>query len=104
MDVTLVASIPGHLRKDKGGLSDTQQRGDGAWHVKMPSIRITRDTISYVIGVLGTIYVTVLQDGTPGERLPWLVVFVGLITAPAILHKDEKREAKKEEVEEEEVG
>jgi hypothetical protein len=81
-------------------LSETQRKGDGAWRVRIPSVRITRDTISYTIGVLGTIYETVIANGSPAERLPFLVIFVGLITAPAILHKDEKREAKRDEEEE----
>lgn len=52
--------------------------------------KITRDTISYTLGVLGTIYETVLAEGPASERLPFLVIFAGLITAPAFLRKDDR--------------
>lgn len=58
--------------------------------------RLTRDTLSYTLGFAGCVYETVIADGTAGERLPFLVIFAGLITAPAILHKDSKRETDKQ--------
>jgi hypothetical protein len=58
--------------------------------MRTPNIKVTRDTISYAIGVLGTIYETVIAEGDPGDRLPFLVIFVGLITAPAFLHRDDR--------------
>lgn len=58
--------------------------------MRLPTVKITRDTISYTLGVLGTIYETVVSDGPAGERLPFLVIFVGLLTAPAFLRKDDR--------------
>ena len=65
------------------------------------SVKITRDTVTYLIGAIGTVYVTVFMEGSAGERLPFLVIFAGIITAPAFLHRDEKaRDAPPKEKEE----
>ncbi len=69
------------------------------WRTRSPSE--IRDNLSYGLGFLGCVYETVIADGPAGERLPFLVIFAGLITAPAVLHKDAKREAKPAPVDEE---
>jgi hypothetical protein len=67
-------------------------------------VKITRDTLSYTLGFLGSIYETVIAQGPVGERLPFLVIFVGIITAPAFLHKDDKAKETQAPPEHEEVG
>lgn len=62
------------------------------WHIRPP--RLTRDGLSYGLGFLGTIYETVVAGGPAAERLPFLVIFVGLITAPAFLRKDDRAKEK----------
>lgn len=63
--------------------------------------RLTRDNLTYALGFLGCVYVVVIADGSEAERLPFLAIFAGLITGPSILHRDLKREAGKQPVDEE---
>lgn len=52
--------------------------------------KVTRDTITYTLGICGSIYMTVLAEGPLTERLPFLVIFAGLLVTPSTLRKDDR--------------
>lgn len=54
-------------------------------------LRITRDTVTYLVGLAGTGYVTVFMSGSPLERAPLLTIFVGLLVTPAALRKGDRK-------------
>lgn len=58
--------------------------------VKLPSVRLTRDSITYAVGVGGVFNEVVLQEFDPG-RVAYFIGFLGLLGAPFFLRKDEAK-------------
>jgi hypothetical protein len=57
-------------------------------------LRITRDGVLFVIGVLGIAHETLIADA---DRPTLLLLFAGMVGLPAFLHKDEKAQQKEKE-------
>ena len=62
-------------------------------------LRITRDGVLFVIGVLGIAHETLISKA---DRPTLLLLFAGMVGLPAFLHKDEK--AQRDDKDKEEVG
>lgn len=56
-------------------------------------LRITRDGVLFVIGVLGIAHETLVSNA---ERPTLLILFAGMVGLPAFLHKDEKQQNKED--------
>lgn len=54
------------------------------------TFRLTRDLVTYAVGLGGIIVTTyqILFQG--GDHLPVLIAFIGVVVAPKVLGKDEK--------------
>lgn len=57
-------------------------------------LRITRDGVLFVIGVLGIAHETLVANA---ERPTLLILFAGMVGLPVFLNKDEKVQNKKDE-------
>ncbi len=58
--------------------------------MKWPSFRITRDSITYLVGVAGVVNEVVIQEFDAG-RVAYFVGFLSLLGAPYFLRKDEAK-------------
>lgn len=56
-------------------------------------LRITRDGVLFVIGLLGIAHETLVSKA---DRPTLLLLFAAMVGLPAFLHKDEKRQAKED--------
>ncbi len=60
--------------------------------MSLPSFRITRDSLTYLVGVGGVINEVVIQEFDAG-RVAYFVGFLSLLGAPYFLRKDEAKPA-----------
>ncbi len=58
--------------------------------MKLPSIRLTRDLATYLVGIAGVFNEVVLQEFDSG-RVAYFVGFLSLLGAPYFLRKDEAK-------------
>ncbi len=58
--------------------------------MKWPSFRITRDSITYLVGVAGVFNEVVIQEFDAG-RVAYFVGFLSLLGAPYFLRRDEAK-------------
>jgi hypothetical protein len=56
-------------------------------------LRVTRDGVLFVTGLLGVIY----EAASGLERINLLLIYAGMMGLPAFMNKDEKDKAAKEE-------